>query len=57
MAALIKKWKSGDFTTLEVIFRQYEELVFRTAYLMAGDREKAEDILQEVFIRTNESSK
>ncbi len=34
----------------ETLYRQYEKLVFRTAYLITGNREAAEDALQEVFV-------
>ncbi len=34
----------------EALFRQYEKPVFRTAYLITGSKEAAEDVLQEVFI-------
>lgn len=44
------KWQTGDVTAFEVLFRQYEKLVFKNAYLITGSREEAEDILQEVFV-------
>ncbi len=34
----------------EVLFRQYERLVFKNAYLITGRREEAEDVLQNVFV-------
>lgn len=37
-------------SAFEVFFQQYQGLVFKTAYLMTGSREEAEDILQEVFV-------
>lgn len=37
-------------SAFEALFRQYEKLVFRTAYLVTGSREAAEDALQEVFV-------
>jgi RNA polymerase sigma-70 factor (ECF subfamily) len=43
------KWQHGDVNAFETIFRQHEKLVFRTAYLITGNREAAEDVLQEVF--------
>jgi RNA polymerase sigma-70 factor (ECF subfamily) len=33
------------------LFEQYRGLVFKTAYLMLGNRDAAEDVLQEVFLR------
>jgi len=49
MPGLTEKWQSGDIVAFEGLFRQYEKLVFRTAYLVTGSREAAEDALQEVF--------
>jgi len=43
-------WQKGDMSAFEALFRQYEKLVFRTAYLITGSRDAAEDALQEVFI-------
>jgi len=50
MADLVEKWQSGDMVAFEALFRQHERLVFRTAYLITGDKEEAEDVLQEVFV-------
>ena len=44
------KWQSGDTAAFEALFRQYERLVYRTAYLITGSKEAAEDALQEVFV-------
>ena len=49
-ADLVQRWHSGDSNAFEALFRQYEKLVFRTAYLITGDEERAKDIMQEVFI-------
>jgi len=50
MPDLAEKWQSGDMAAFEGLFRQYQKLVFRTAYLITGSKEVAEDALQEVFI-------
>ena len=50
MPDLIEKWQYGDVSAFETLFRQYEKLVFRTAYLITGSKEAAEDALQEVFV-------
>lgn len=50
MTNSIEKWQSGDMDAFEALFRQYERLVFKTAYLMTGSKEEAEDVLQEVFM-------
>jgi RNA polymerase sigma factor (sigma-70 family) len=50
MPDLTGKWQHGDVNAFEALYRQYEKLVYRTAYLITGNREAAEDILQGVFI-------
>lgn len=47
---VIDRWRSGDIEAFEVLYRQYYKLVFKTAYLMVGNKEEAEDVLQEAFI-------
>lgn len=44
-------WQHGDVNAFETLFRQHERLVFRTAYLITGNREAAEDVLQKVFFQ------
>lgn len=46
----IEPWQKGDMSAFEALFRQYERLVYRTAYLITGNRDAAEDALQEVFV-------
>ncbi len=46
----IEPWQKGDMSAFESLFRQYERLVYRTAYLITGNRDTAEDALQEVFV-------
>src|SRR5437870_2205178 len=36
---------------LEEIFREYYQLVYRTAYSVTGSAEDAEDVLQSLFLR------
>ena len=43
-------WQTGDMNAFETVFRQYEKLVFKNAYLITGRKEEAEDVLQQVFI-------
>ena len=45
-----ENWQHGDMNAFETLYRQYEKLVYRTAYLITGSKEAAEDALQEVFI-------
>jgi RNA polymerase sigma-70 factor, ECF subfamily len=46
---MMEKWQTGDIVAFEDFFRTYERAVFNNAYLITGNREDAEDILQEVF--------
>jgi RNA polymerase sigma factor (sigma-70 family) len=46
----MEKWQSGDVDAFECFFREYEKAVFNNAYLITGNRDDAEDVLQEVFI-------
>jgi len=50
MPEIIEQWQQGDISAFEMLFRQYEKLVYRTAYLITGSKEAAEDALQEVFV-------
>jgi len=45
----VEKWQTGDIPAFEALFRQYEKVVFKNAFLITGRREDAEDVLQEVF--------
>ncbi len=47
---MIEQWQQGDVSAFETLYHQYEKLVYRTAYLITGNKETSEDILQEVFI-------
>ncbi|NIM93535.1 MAG: sigma-70 family RNA polymerase sigma factor [Anaerolineales bacterium] len=48
---LIKRSIAGDPNAFEMIFEQYKNLVFKTAYLMLDDYDEAEDALQEIFLK------
>ena len=50
MADLTETLRAGDVSAFEAIFQDYRKMVFKTAYLMTGRKEEAEDILQEVFV-------
>jgi len=45
----MEKWQSGDIPAFEELFRRHEKVVFRNAYLITGNRQDAEDVLQNVF--------
>lgn len=46
----MENWQTGNLNAFEAMYRQYERLVFRNAYLITGTKEEAEDVLQEVFL-------
>ena len=46
----MENWQTGNLSAFEAMYRQYERLVFRNAYLITGTKEEAEDVLQEVFL-------
>ena len=50
----IERCRQGDIDGLELIYRQYRELVFRICYRMAADSARAQDWTQEIFIRVFE---
>jgi len=47
---LIQRSLAGDQDAFGEIFHDYKNLVYKTAFLMLGNNEDAEDILQSVFL-------
>jgi RNA polymerase sigma-70 factor, ECF subfamily len=48
---LVDAMAAGDVNAMEVLYDRYNRAVFSFAYRILGDRERAEDLLQEVFVR------
>ncbi len=48
---IIKMCLGGNTDAFEELITRYKKLIFNTAYRMMGNREEAEDITQEVFIK------
>lgn len=48
---IINQCLGGDVEAFEQLVERYKKLVFNTAYRMMGNREEAEDVTQEAFIR------
>ena len=46
----MENWQTDNLSAFEAMYRQYERLVYRNAYLITGTKEEAEDVLQEVFL-------
>ncbi len=49
--ALAERARCGDVDAYESLVRQYQELAFRTAYLITRDAADAEDAAQEAFVK------
>ena len=52
---LISRCRAGGANAFGLLFEQYKNLVYKTAYLMTGKAADAEDILQEVFLQVHRS--
>jgi RNA polymerase sigma-70 factor (ECF subfamily) len=52
---VIERSQAGDERAFGELFEQYKNLVYKTAYLMLGEPQEAEDTLQEVFLRVHRS--
>lgn len=52
---LIRRSQMGDEEAFTMLFHQYKNLVYKTAYLLLGDAAEAEDVLQEVFVKVYHS--
>ena len=48
---LIARARAGDSAAFGQLVQQYQELAFRTAFLIAGDSEEAEDAAQEAIVK------
>jgi RNA polymerase sigma-70 factor (ECF subfamily) len=52
---IIIRAQSGDREAFAILFEQYKNLVYKTAYLMLGESTEAEDALQEIFLQVYKS--
>lgn len=50
-AQLIQLAQRGDLAAYDVLVRQFQSIAFRTAYLITGSPEDAEDVSQEAFLK------
>ena len=48
----IQRLRNGDIGGLEILVARYQVKAVRTAYLITGDPDLAEDIVQDAFVRT-----
>lgn len=49
---LVRRCQEGDLAAFEALFRQHAPRVLQTAYLILGDRQMAEDVMQDAFAQT-----
>jgi DNA-directed RNA polymerase specialized sigma24 family protein len=47
----VARCRAGDVEAFGELYAQYQPLIFRFAYRMLGNREDADDIGQETFVR------
>jgi RNA polymerase sigma-70 factor (ECF subfamily) len=52
---IIIRAQSGDREAFAILFGQYKNLVYKTAFLMLGESAEAEDALQEIFVQVYKS--
>lgn len=50
-AELIRRIRADELDAFEAFFERHRSLIFRTAYGLTGDRNAAEEILQDTFLR------
>lgn len=48
---IVNQCLAGDVNAFEALIERYKRAVYNTAYRMMGNREEAEDVSQEAFIR------
>ena len=51
MKYIIEAMQAGEEQAFDQIYRLYAGKLYRTAYLIAGNKEDSEDILQETFVK------
>jgi RNA polymerase sigma-70 factor (ECF subfamily) len=51
-AELIARVLEGDRDSYQLLVRRYQESLFRVAYSMVEDRDAAEDLVQDAFVRS-----
>ncbi|MDQ6833884.1 MAG: hypothetical protein M3008_10840 [Chloroflexota bacterium] len=49
--AVVERAQHGDTGAYETLVRQYQDVAFRTAYLITGTATEAEEAAQEAFVK------
>lgn len=52
-----KKLKTGDKDSFDLLYQEYYLVLYRTALLILGNREDAEDVLQDTFVSIYKKAK
>lgn len=47
----LRQLRCGDTDAFQTLFETYKGLVYKTAYLMVQDTDRADDVLQDVFVK------
>lgn len=47
---IVQRLKSGDREAFDELYEKYHLMLYRTAYLILGNKYDAEDVLQEIFV-------
>jgi RNA polymerase sigma-70 factor (ECF subfamily) len=56
-AILVKNYQNGDDSAFEQLLLRYKSKVYSTIYLIVKDRDEAEDLMQETFIKVIDTIK
>jgi RNA polymerase sigma-70 factor (ECF subfamily) len=54
---LVRRAKAGSYEAFEALVHKYERKIYNVAYRLTGNRQDAEDILQETFLKAFEHLK
>ena len=50
---LVERARAGDLSAYEALIRRYQEIAFRTAYLITGEAADAEEVAQDAFVKAH----
>lgn len=50
-AVLLERVRGGDFEAFKRLYERYSVVLYRTVLAIVGDRDAAEDVVQETFLR------
>lgn len=48
---IVQMFKDGDKQAFDLLYEKYKNIAFRMAYLISGNKQDSEDIVQETFIK------